>query len=1597
MHKKKWVFLVAYFFIAISIQPITSNLENEFTEFNENTSARATFVWNGIVDLDNDYSIASNDILTIEACTEINLNQNIRIIVEGRLIIEGTTLCPVIMNNQGSGDHEGISFQPISKNKGSEINNLTIKNSDYGITIFSSNPTLNNIKIENADKVGIDIYDGATPTFENIIIEQGGQDEHGGFSSNWRYGIGISVGNFSAPIFDNVIINGTLTRGFNFWGNSGGLFSNVQISNVTGSTLAAATCVWIMDAIPYFENINLSRCDNGIWVRQYDDSIQTNAVIRNAIIEDSRFYGVIVDKTDHSNYSNYVMATFEGLEISGTGGENSNGFEFSEGIAAIEVNVSGAIFEDVNLHDNPVPGLVGYLVDDTLFVRNMNITNCGKIGAYGHDAGIYIRAAFDNGPPELVNVNVSNSPGSGIFIERGATNGYNWNLYNNSEYGLLVDHATVRTNWINSVENGKSGVYVFDSSNIILQNLTSDSNGYSASNNKDGSGIVFDLSNNVESNGRNVSCINCTSTNDFFGGVYIENSIDLYLDSLYVLNPQNDGYGLYVDNSGLSQVGHINIDGALFELNRSGEIVKINAAANINNLEINGNIDNGNWGMIWDGSSAMDKSLFTNSEIKSNNCIKFLDSDINGEQIICDGNIELLNSNVNISKFTAKNRENVSIIFNDGNSLLHLHKPINLDLKNLTSIISGSKIEEAYDLDIWVLNQFNNRLPFANIDVNFANFNDDYSITTDYLGHVLMADYVVREWTSSGTNSVDEEVDLACTYDNTTNNTGIQTFSEDMTLYCNLTLSNQAPIINWISPLENEIFPSRGIVEFDAHNSWDLDNDALTYSWFSDIDGDLLESGSQCISSLMADNNSAFVANHEIQTANGAQSLECLSDGVHEITLEVCDDENACSYESRTITLTNLPAVVNMNINPKADGDGVLRIPRSTIVQFNASGTYDPEGEDLTILLTDTYDTQVGQVPDQNLSWSLSFVDSPEDTVTVTITFDDGIIGNLVIWSLDIILFNELPQVDFIIDRENNYSNSLVTLDGSSSLDPEGDEITLEWISDIDGLLYNGTGTDSLIWDGWLSSGIHEIKLKITDSKHQWEWVEKSMIVNVENSPPVAIIGTPDGGNYLSSDYISFIANGSGDWDSSCESLNEQWKIGVDWLCNQNLPNIKSDLLSINWKSNLDGDLSLNHENNLSGWYGRLSAGSHIITLEIDDGINLAVSTSISLTINSSAPVIVIDSPNLENDYYSDESILFDLRRSIDYDGDEFTLSLEGNSEFLVSNTGIKMENVSHTEIYFIDFPNGIYELNITLTDSNGMSSIKILVLNILSSNPIASITSSIAHYESNSNTFTFEPGDLVTLSGENSVDADNDILSYEWSVQTNSGSWEKIQTENGGMEINYNLSPGAYIFKLKVTDMLGGTGERIVNVIVESSRPSLEDLTAHPNNFLVNENSELRITVKLDDADNTTKNVSAVIILASQNWSLELNDNGKNGDATENDGIWTGVLTWVPGSEGFASVRVTATDTDLRYDEEVLDIKIGSGDFSIIDFFGGGANVAIGGFILALLISLGLALMIRKRTLNSIDLDEYIESWDSLTIQNEKEKPLISDDELDI
>ena len=105
---------------------------------------------------------------------------------------------------------------------------------------------------------------------------------------------------------------------------------------------------------------------------------------------------------------------------------------------------------------------------------------------------------------------------------RGSAAGEGWELHDNNAQGLVIEHATVHANWINSTQNGLSGAYIHDSSNVILNNLTTTSNGDLAGSSLHGSGITFHLSNDVETSGKDVTCINCTSIDDALGGVIVE-------------------------------------------------------------------------------------------------------------------------------------------------------------------------------------------------------------------------------------------------------------------------------------------------------------------------------------------------------------------------------------------------------------------------------------------------------------------------------------------------------------------------------------------------------------------------------------------------------------------------------------------------------------------------------------------------------------------------------------------------------------------------------------------------------------------------------------------------------------------------------------------------------------------------------------------------------------------------------------------------------------------------------------------------------------------------------------------------------------------
>ena len=103
---------------------------------------------------------------------------------------------------------------------------------------------------------------------------------------------------------------------------------------------------------------------------------------------------------------------------------------------------------------------------------------------------------------------------------------------------------------------------------------------------------------------------------------------------------------------------------------------------------------------------------------------------------------------------------------------------------------------------------------------------------------MFLPDFISQRWTASGASALNT-VQVDCGYFSVENTTAA-TFGGDLVVYCHLPLSNQAPFIYWTSPEDGAVFPSGGEVFFNASDSWDLDNDALTFKWRSSLDDDIV-------------------------------------------------------------------------------------------------------------------------------------------------------------------------------------------------------------------------------------------------------------------------------------------------------------------------------------------------------------------------------------------------------------------------------------------------------------------------------------------------------------------------------------------------------------------------------------------------------------------------------------------------------------------------------------------------------------------------------------------------------------------------------------
>ncbi|MEJ6665299.1 MAG: right-handed parallel beta-helix repeat-containing protein, partial [Euryarchaeota archaeon] len=823
-----------------ALSSISDPLEDEVS-MPERASPKAQTTWSGTVTVTTSYTVAVFDELIVSACTQIELGAGARIYVEGRLTVEGTSSCPVVMYSFATLDHEGLQFNSSSNGRGSVIHNLTIEDAIFAVTIWGSNPLFTNLTIINPDRVGLDLFDGASPVIHDLYIDQAGRMVPA--QNDWRYGLGLSIGDGSTPIIDGAYFTDILTRGINIWGGSGGLLRNIVMDNVSGSSWVTAAGVWVEDSQPLLTNLSIDKSDNGIVVQHIDDGGYTRAVIKDATVSNSMYRGVYVDKFNHTNYTNYETADFTNLTVRGTGGPGAKTANI--GFAAIDVNATGAWFENTLVEDSTTVGVRLYFVDSSTTFRNLTVLDSGDPGQGPHEAGVAVRSSFF--APHFDGLTVSGSAGPGVSsTSGGAMQGSDWSLHNNSKDGLFIDKATVIVDGLQLADNAESGAHVYDARYVTLENLTALNNGGDPATASlgDQAGLFYEKSNDIETSSGDVTCRICTVEGSTGSGVYALNSVDLWLQNLTLSDNNPDRSALIVDNQGLTlgqQGGRVHIQGANIASESPGvpALSLVKAAANLDSIVLSGNHSGIEWDANNNGNypSSISRTQFTGTA-----CLTLVDHTAlsgtgNSVTAACSGSIVLQNSQVNWSGFT--DTTGAHQIQLDSTSDLHLHQPVNVDL-TLASIASSATIDVAWDITVWVVNNFTNGIPNANVNTSFAQFEPSVEESTNDLGYVQLPDFIGQRWTNTGASS-DNSISVSCGYDSVSNTTSL-VLDQDRFVNCLLPLVNQAPFLMWTSPVDSTVYPSQGEVEFNASDSWDLDNDTLSFSWTSDLDGDIVAS-----------------------------------------------------------------------------------------------------------------------------------------------------------------------------------------------------------------------------------------------------------------------------------------------------------------------------------------------------------------------------------------------------------------------------------------------------------------------------------------------------------------------------------------------------------------------------------------------------------------------------------------------------------------------------------------------------------------------------------------------------------------------------------
>lgn len=392
-------------------------------------------------------------------------------------------------------------------------------------------------------------------------------------------------------------------------------------------------------------------------------------------------------------------------------------------------------------------------------------------------------------------------------------------------------------------------------------------------------------------------------------------------------------------------------------------------------------------------------------------------------------------------------------------------------------------------------------------------------------------------------------------------------------------------------------------------------------------------------------------------------------------------------------------------------------------------------------------------------------------------------------------------------------------IDGSSSIDPDGDELNYMWtLSGLGNPIDLSTKVSDTVTIDTPGKDLI-LTLRVIDTGGLTG--EDFIVINAEpgNRPPTAIITTPsNGGAYSEGKEIKFDGRASSDPDN--DVLNYLWELGE--VGEPSYTADKSDEFII-----------------------ELDKGQWSVTLTVEDPDGEINSVTHSFTVTNLPPIAVITS-NLDSAFTGDTIELY---------GDKSSDPEDGPLDFLWDFGDNKTEENTYKNPKHIWNEPGNYVITLTVKDRDEQEGIATKNIEIKSLGPSAILSfenggSSVEKIRANTN---------LTLDGSESTAPEGEIKEYKWDFDGD-GTIDETTNES---KVEYSWPSGGYYnVTLIVVDENDETGEitKILQVVPEDYFDDGQDGAVMVQNSNDNEyNMTIEIFVKTLKVEFTDISCSAV------------------------------------------------------------------------------------------------------------------------------------------